>query len=72
MTELERMLQGDTDDFERALLASADLDEPPPRLLARVAAAVGVSGAALTHASTASAGVATALVLKYVGVGIVG
>jgi hypothetical protein len=57
-------------EFERELLASVAGDEPGPRLAPKVAAAVGIAGSALTHATVASG--ATALVLKYLGVGLAG
>ena len=55
----ERLASGHEDDFSRALLRSAEVDEPPAAAYAKVASALGVSvGAGLSASIAAPAAVA--------------
>ena len=70
MREMPRLLEKGADDFERALLRSASRDTGSSRARARcLAAAAGASLITGAAASAASAG--TALLVKWVGVGVV-
>ncbi len=57
MSELVRLVEVSTDDDERALLASALTDAPPPGARARLLASLGIAGvASVSAAAHASAG----------------
>jgi hypothetical protein len=54
-----RLLEDELDEFERALLRSARVDEPDTRAIARAAVALGVGTSALTVAAGSAAATAT-------------
>jgi hypothetical protein len=54
-----RLLEDELDEFERALLRSARVDEPDARAIARAAVALGVGTSALTVAAGSAAATAT-------------
>jgi hypothetical protein len=58
MTDFRPLRETSTSSFERALLRSADRDEPSPRAFAKTAAAVGV-GAAFSSAAANTAAAAS-------------
>ncbi|MCA9593857.1 MAG: hypothetical protein KC776_11120 [Myxococcales bacterium] len=86
MTELVPLLRGEADELEMQLLSSARQDAPSPEARARTLAALGVGGAIVTTAAVtagsgaagggaATAGSATAklglaVVVKWVGIGL--